>query len=504
VSHDIDEDFLALPLRILTDAALSRAAALGAEHADVRVMRTRRLMTSVRDAKVENNGTDEALAFAVRVVHDGSWGFAASDVLTADEAARLAERAVALAQVSRPLATSPVTLASNAVQGSHDAPARWVSDYLIDPWTLNDTTRSQPLIEWTASLRAAGVDHADASSDAVRENSYYADLSGTATLQQRLRIEPSLTAVMIDATSGDFDSMTTTAPPTARGWEYMTGDGWDWAAEIAQLPQWLTEKLKAPSVEAGRYDLVIDPTNLWLTIHESVGHATELDRALGYEANYAGTSFATPDKLGTLQYGSAEMSIVGDRQTPHGLSTVGWDDEGVSAQRWDIVRDGVLVGYQLDRAMAGNSGVTSNGCAYADSGLHVPIQRMPNVSLEADPHGGTTDDLIAGVDNGLYVVGDKSWSIDMQRYNFQFTGQRFFRIRNGRLEGQVRDVAYQSNTLTFWNSLAARGGPSTYLLGGAFNCGKGQPGQVAAVSHGAPSALFRDVNILNTVAEAGR
>jgi len=396
-------------------------------------------------------------------------------------------------------------LADTPVVGSHTAPARWVSPYDIDPWTLSDAERAEVLLGWSRTLLDAGVTHVDASSQSVRENTYYADLAGSATLQQRLRIEPGLTAVRVDSETGDFDEMSTTAPPTARGWEYMLeGSTWDWNAELAQLPDWLAEKMAAPSIEPGRYDLVIDPTNLWLTIHESIGHATELDRALGYEANYAGTSFATPDLLGSLQYGSPHLNVTGDRQTPHGLATAGWDDESVAATRWDLIRDGVLVDYQLDRSMAGALGRASNGCAYADSALHVPIQRMPNVSLEADPAGGSTEDLISMVQDGLYIVGDKSWSIDMQRYNFQFTGQRFFRIRNGRVVGRVRDVAYQATTTDFWNSLAARGGPATYLLGGAFNCGKGQPGQVASVSHGAPSCLFRSINVLNTVAEAGR
>jgi TldD protein len=240
-------------------------------------------------------------------------------------------------------------------------------------------------------------------------------------------------------------------------------------------------------VEAGTYDLVVDPTNLWLTIHESVGHATELDRALGYEASYAGTSFATPDRLGTLRYGSPLMHVTGDRTVPHGLSTIGFDDEGVAAQQWDIVRGGVLVGYQLDRRMARLMAATlgggrSNGCAFADSPGHFPVQRMANVSLQPAQGGPTTDELISQVDSGIYVVGDKSWSIDMQRYNFQFTGQRFYRIANGE----------------------ALGGPQTYVLGGAFNCGKAQPGQVAPVSHGCPSALFRSVRILNTVDEGRR
>jgi TldD protein len=199
------------------------------------------------------------------------------------------------------------------------------------------------------------------------------------------------------------------------------------------------------------------------------------------------------------------MNVVGDRTVEHGLSTIGYDDEGVEGQSWDIVRDGVLVGYQLDRAMARLKGLgRSNGCAYADSPARVPVQRMANVSLQAAPDGPSTEELIGRVERGIYVLGDKSWSIDMQRYNFQFTGQRFFRIENGQLAGQLRDVAYQATTTDFWGSMEAVGGPETYVLGGAFNCGKAQPSQVAAVSHGCPTSLFRGVRILNTQAEAGR
>jgi TldD protein len=309
--------------------------------------------------------------------------------------------------------------------------------------------------------------------------------------------------------------MRSLAPPVGRGWEYLTGGvggpgrgGWDWDDELSRLPELLAEKLAAPSVEAGVYDLVIDPSNLWLTIHESIGHATELDRAVGYEAAYAGTSFATFDKLGSLVYGSPVMHVTGDRTVEHGLATVAIDSEGVAGQSFDLIRDGVLVGYQLDRSIAASMGLgRSNGCAFADSPLHVPIQRMANVSLAPAPDGSggpTTAELIAGVERGLYIVGDKSWSIDMQRYNFQFTGQRFFKIEGGKLVGQVRDVAYQATTTDFWGSMEAVGGSSTYVLGGAFNCGKGQPGQVAPVSHGCPSVLVRAVRVLNAREEAGR
>jgi TldD protein len=384
--------------------------------------------------------------------------------------------------------------------------AVYVSGYAVDPFTVPAGDKVELLTERSRRLLAEdGIDHVHAGVTAVRENKFYADLAGTTTTQQRVRIAPSLSITAVDRAAGGFETLNSLAPPTGRGWEYLTGDGWDFAGELAELPELLAEKTTAPSVQAGRYDLVIDPSNLWLTIHESVGHATEYDRAIGYEAAYAGTSFATPDQLGTLRYGSPLMHVTGDRTQPHGLATTGYDDDGVATTRWDLVRDGVLVGYQLDRTFAPRLGLPrSNGCAFADSPHHIPLQRMANVSLSPAPDGDpSTAELIAGVDRGIYVVGDKSWSIDMQRYNFQFTGQRFYRIENGRLAGQLRDVAYQATTTDFWGSMDAVGGPSTWRLPGAMNCGKAQPGQIAAVSHGCPSARFRGVNVLNT-AEEGR
>ncbi len=387
----------------------------------------------------------------------------------------------------------------------------WISAYQIDPFTVPDTEKVELMAAYSRRvLDQPGVDHVTARLDQVLEGKFYADTAGTVTTQQRVRLHPVVEALAVDAEGGRFETMRTLAAPAGRGWEYVTGadDVIDWDAALDELPETLAEKLGAPGVEAGRYDLVVDPSNLWLTIHESIGHATELDRALGYEANYAGTSFATPDQLGSLRYGSPVMQVTGDRTVPYGLASVGFDDEGVEAQRWDIVRDGVLVGYQLDRRMARLMSETlgtarSNGCAYADSPGHVAVQRMANVSLQPAEGGPTTEELIGQVDRGIYVVGDKSWSIDMQRYNFQFTGQRFYRIENGRLAGQLKDVAYQATTTDFWGSMAAVGGRDTYVLGGAFNCGKAQPGQVAPVSHGCPSALFRSVRILNTAAEGG-
>jgi TldD protein len=501
----VDPAFRALPLAALADAALSRARALGAEHADLRVERIVTESIELRDGTVTGLGESTTEGLAVRVLVDGIWGFASHVELTGERAAATAERAVQVARTLAPVAAERVERADEPVYTG----AVHVSAYAVDPWSVPAREKVELLTEWSQRLLAGdGVDHVHIGLVQVRECKYYADLAGTDTLQQRIRIAPSIEATAVDRAAGGFETMTSLAPPTGRGWEYLVGGpdaAWDWDTELARIPEWLAEKVKAPSVRAGAHDLVIDPTNLWLTIHESVGHATEYDRAIGYEAAYAGTSFATPDLLGTLRYGSEAMHVTGDRTVEHGLATVGWDDDGVATTEWDLVRDGLLVGYQLDRTFAPRLGLDrSNGCAYADSPHHVPIQRMANVSLRPDPHRDTrTEDLIAAVDHGIYVVGDRSWSIDMQRYNFQFTGQRFFRIENGRLAGQLRDVAYQATTTDFWGSLEAVGGPSTWLLHGAMNCGKAQPGQVAAVSHGCPSALFRGVNVLNT-REEGR
>ncbi len=502
-ARDVDPDFIALPRHRLADAALSAALQAGAEYADLRIHAITNEVVQLRDGELETAVTDREIGLAVRVIVDGTWGFASHAELAPEVAAETARRAVEVARTLGALNAERIELAAEPVY----ADATWVSSYRVDPFTIPTADKIALLEEYSERLLAAdGVDHVSAMVHPVKEQVFYADTFGSSITQQRVRMMPMLEAVAVDAAAGSFESMRTLAPPTARGWEALADDEvWDWTAELAELPTLLAEKTKAPSVVAGPTDLVIDPTNLWLTIHESIGHATEYDRAIGYEAAYAGTSFATPDKLNTMRYGSPVMNVTADRTIEYGLASIGYDDEGVAAQSWDLVRDGIFVGYQLDRVFAPRLGqARSNGCSYADSPHHVPIQRMANVSLQPGRADLSTDDLIGRVSDGIYIVGDKSWSIDMQRYNFQFTGQRFFRIRDGRLDGQLRDVAYQATTTDFWNSMEAVGGQSTWRLGGAFNCGKAQPGQVAAVSHGCPSALFRGVNVLNTREEAGR
>lgn len=493
----IDPVFLALPLDRLADAALATAKARGATYADFRFERLRGHIIVARERELETSVENESLGYSVRLVHKGAWGFAAGTDLSPDAAAAVAARAIEVAETLAPLNTEPVVLADEPPYTD-----TYVSSYDIDPFTVPEDEKINFLLGLNERALASGlIDRVTSLAILASEQKFFASLAGSRITQHRVRVKGDLTAVRIDKSTGAFETMGTAAPPIGRGWEYFT-TVYDFRKDADQIPALLEQKMASPSVKPGRYDLVIDPTNLWLTIHESIGHSTELDRVLGYEANYAGTSFATLDKLNTLQFGAPGMHVTGDRQVEHGLSTVGYDDEGVSAQTWDIIRNGVLVGYQLNRQMAHKQGFgRSNGCAFADAAIHVPLQRMPNVSLHPNPKDVTLDELIGGVDDGIYIVGDKSWSIDMQRYNFQFTGQKFFRIRGGKIDGQLKDVAYQSRTTDFWNAMEAVGGPSTYVLGGAFNCGKGQPGQIAPVTHGCPAALFRRINVLNTAQE---
>jgi len=445
---DSERGLDAVATEAISAAVLQRALDLGVSHAEIRLEALRHQYVGLRDGVLETAADDAGLGVAVRVVAEGAIGFAATVDLSVEACVALVDTAVDAARRTGALAIGPIELAPEPAHGNHV----WNGGERIDPTTVSLADKVALLEAWSAIvLGSDGVEHVQAFVGTTAEDKYYADTGGTTARQHRVWVHPAVEALSIDSATGEFETMRTVAPPVGRGWEYLLGEQWNFEAELAELAGHLAEKMASPTIEPGRYDLVIDPTNLWLTIHESIGHATELDRALGYEAAYAGTSFATFDKLNALRYGSELMNVTGDRTTPFGLATIGIDDEGVAAQSFDLVRDGILVGYQLDRKIAAEVGFgRSNGCAYASSPLMTPIQRMANVSLAPAPgEGPSLDDLISGVERGIYIVGDKSWSIDMQRYNFQFTGQRFFRIEHGKLAGQVRDVAYQATTTDF-------------------------------------------------------
>jgi len=478
----------------LADMALALAKAAGASYADVRVGRNQREFIRARERRLEEFDATLTVGFGVRVLIDGSWGFAGSEVIAEDEIRRAVALAVDNAKAARLIQASPIVL--------EEVPAYqedWVMPMGRDPFAVSAADKAAKLIAINAAALAAGGDYCTAFFSFAREETLFASSRGSRITQARVRSHPRFEVTAVDKQSGRFATRASLVAPRGAGWEYIEAQ--DLVGEATLAAQQAREKLAAKPVVPGKYDLVVDPTNLWLTIHESVGHATELDRALGWEANFAGTSFVTPDKLGKLRYGSPLMNVTADRSQPSGLATTAFDDDGVrcAGAEFRIVADGIFQNYQMAIGQAALIGrERSNGCAYADSPTAFPIQRMPNVSLEPNPQPTSLDDLFAGVDDGIYVVGEGSWSIDQQRYNFQFGGQLFYEIKNGKRGAMLRDVAYQGRTPDFWNAMDGLGDKSTHFVGGSFFCGKGQPAQLAAVSHGAVPARFRQINVLNT------
>ncbi len=477
----------------MADAALATAKKLGASYADIRINRYRIENVSTRERQVQNVSSGQNFGFGVRVLINGTWGFAASPIVTIDEVKRVTAEAAAIAK-----ANSAITRKKIELVPTPKVTASWKSSFEKDPFDVPVDEKTAILLKINeAALSVKGVGFVNSSLSAVNEQKYLATSDGSRIEQYIIRTIPSFTATAVDRASGDFQSVNTLREGQQIGYEYLSKH--DWIGEAKTAAEHAVMKLKAPSVAPGKYDLVLHPSHLFLTIHESVGHPTELDRALLWEANYAGTSFLTPDKTGKLQFGSKMVNFVADRTQAQGMATVGWDDEGVPGQSWDIVKDGVFVGWQTTRDTAKLVGQSkSTGCLHADSWGSVPFPRMPNVSLSPAKTNVSQDDLIAGVENGILIYGRGSYSIDQQRYNFQFGGQTFWEIKNGKVGGMLRDVAYQSRTTDFWGSLDGLGGQATYEIPGSPNDGKGEPGQSNAVSHGCPPARFRNINVLNT------
>ena len=501
---EADGDLIATDFDRLAEVALGTAEMAGASYADFRIERRRSERIATREQVVRGINFSEGVGYSVRVLVDGTWGFAAGNLgdggIVSDAVGRSAQKAVATAGGLKVLQDAPVMLEKiPAYQETWRLPVE------EDPFSVALEEKAQLMLDLNAAATKAGANFCNSGVSSVTEEKWFASSLGSRIVQQRTRIFPQFSVTVLDSKKGGYATRNSFFPPTAAGFEVMRAH--DFVAEAALAVEQAREKMAAPSVTPGPMDLVIAPTNLWLTIHETVGHPTELDRALGYEANYAGTSFATPEKLGELQYGSDLVTIVGDRTQDTGLATVAFDDDGVktAGKEFKIIDAGKFSNYQMALGQAQKIGRTgSNGCAYADSHDSFPIQRMPNISLQPGKEDIGVEDLIADVEDGIFIEGNGSWSIDQQRYNFQFTGQVFHRIRGGKIDGMFRDVAYQGNSVDFWKSCDGLGGPSSYELGGAFNCGKGRPGQLAPVSHGAVPARFRQVNILNTEQEAGK
>ena len=464
-----------------------------------------------REDKVQNIVNTESYGVGIRVIADGTWGFAATNDVTADGVAEAATTAAAIAQANARYQVEPVKLAKAQQWGQ----VAWQTPIEKNAFEVSIKEKVELLMEVNATAMEAGAAFVNSFLFLVNEQKYYANSDGTYADQNIHRIWPNFNVSGVEKESGKFQNMQALSAPMGRGWEYMEGgpehvvDGvvpiygfkYNMIEDARQAGKNVNEKIQAKSVEAGKYDLVLDPSHLWLTIHESVGHPLELDRVLGYEANYAGTSFATVDKwkAGDFNYGSDKVTLFADKIQGHSLGACGWDDEGIRTKRWDLVKDGLLVDYQKIRDQAHIlDQEESDGCCYADGWNTVQFQRMPNVSLAPGKEKMTPAEMIADVEKGIFIVGDGSYSIDQQRYNFQFGGQMFFEIKDGKIAGMLRDVAYQSNTQEFWNSCVATCDDRDYRLGGSFFDGKGQPGQVSAVSHGSSTTRFNGVNVINT------
>jgi TldD protein len=499
--------------KALADAALQAARSKGASYADVRIGRYLNQFINARDTKIQNITNTESYGVGVRVIADGTWGFAATNDVTPDGVARAAAQAVTIAKANAKFQTEPVQLAPEKGYGE----VSWRTPFEKNALEVPISEKAALLIAASEAGLKAGANFVNSGLFIVNEQKYFASTDGSYIDQDIHRIWPNFGVTVIDNKSGKFETRNAFSAPMGMSWDYLSaraagkvtnpggaityGSYYDMVEDARLAAGQARQKLNAKSVVAGKYDLVLDPSHLWLTIHESVGHPLELDRVLGYEANYAGTSFATLDKWKSksFKYGSPEVTLVADKTQPNSLGAVGWDDEGVKAKEWTLVKDGILVDYQKIRDQAHITGQKeSDGCCYADSWNDVQFQRMPNVSLRPGTKAMTPAQMIAGVDKGIYIVGDSSYSIDQQRYNFQFSGELFYEIKGGKIVGMLKDVAYQSNTQEFWNSCAGVCDRRDYRLGGSFFDGKGEPGQISAVSHGSSTARFNGVNVINT------
>lgn len=475
------------------EAALTRATALGASYADIRINRYRRESIATRERQVQNVSRSTSYGLGLRVLVNGTWGFAATNLVDPAAARAAAEQAVAIAKANALMTTRQVVLAN-----ADKVVATWTNQIKRDPFEVPLETKTAFLMKLNeAALAVPGVSFINSQLQFVDEQKYFASSEGSRITQRLVRTNPQFTTTAADRAAGDFQTRAVGDRAKLMGYEYL--EDYPWLQDAAQAGHEVVEKLKAKPAVPGRYDVVVDPSQLFLAIHESVGHSTELDRVLGYEANMAGTSFIKPGDAGKLRFGSKIVNLVGDRTQPGGLATTGYDDEGVPSERWHLVRDGLFVDWQTTRELAPLVGqAKSHGCLHSDDWSSVPFQRMPNVSLEPAATEVTLEDLFSDIKRGIYVVGRGVSSIDQQRYNFQFGGAVIREITNGKLGPMLRDAAYQSRTPDFWASCDGLGGPATYRLWGTSADGKGEPGQTNAVSHGCPPARFRNVTVLNT------
>ena len=477
-------------MRDLTDRALDTASALGASYADTRVVRRLDESVSIKTGRVEGVASGESEGFGVRVLVDGAWGFAASHILTTAEADRVAGEAVRIARASATALREPVVLADRP-----PAKGRFETPVEEDPFTVPlDRKIADLLAADTAATKVKGIAFTESMYAAQREWKTFAATDGSFTEQVITHVGSAIEANAVD---GD-EHQRRSYPDSGGGWnaagyEFIRGLGL--AEQAEPLAEEAVELLTAPQCPSGRFTIVLAPSQLYLQVHESCGHPTELDRVFGTEASYAGTSFLTTDKLESgFRYGSDLIDIVADATAPGGMGTFGWDDEGVEAQAVPLVKEGIFVGYLSSRETAPRIGRASGGAMRADGWNRIPLIRMTNINLLPKP-GMSLDEIVADTDDGLYLASNRSWSIDDRRLNFQFATEVAYEIKGGKKGRLFKNPTYTGITYEFWRSCDAVGDARSYVMLGTPNCGKGEPGQVGHVGHAVPGARFRNVQV---------
>ena len=476
-------------MKDLADIALNAAQVKGAGYADVRLNQRVQQNLVVKNGELAASTDESTQGFGVRVVVDGSWGFASSARLQESEITEVVDRAVRIAKASARVRAERVDLGP---------PVRSRGSYRTllerDPFTVPLSEKVDLLLRADHAMGSVkGITVREGQMEFVRERKLFASTEGALTEQELVE-----SGAAIDATATTADDVQNRSYPNSfgrqqaqAGYEFIEGMELD--RHGGRIAEEAVALLSAPQCPSGVTTVILDASQVGLQIHESCGHPTELDRVFGTEAAYAGTSFMTTDQLNRLRYGSSQVSITADALSPGGLGTFGWDDEGVPAQRTFLVREGLFTGYLTSRETARRIGQESNGTMRADGWNRIPLIRMTNVNLE--PGSTPLERMIAETEDGVYMETNKSWSIDDKRLNFQFGTQLAYEIKKGKRGGMLKNATYAGITPEFWNSCDAVGPASEWRLWGLVNCGKGQPAQLAHVAHGAAPARFRNVRV---------
>jgi len=476
-------------MREFAEIALQSARAEGASYADIRMIQTRFEDLTVRNGRLGDARVGETLGFGVRVIVGGAWGFVSSPQLTRREIRLLTRHACALAAASARLQNKKVRLSKEVVHETS-----WQTPVVIDPFSVPQGEKLDLLFQIDKILTAdRRIKVAESTMGFLKKRQWLATSEGTWIDQTLIRSGAGYSATAVDGNEVQERSY-----PMSFGGQFMSlGYELIPALKLSENAERTREEavalLSAKPCPAGKTDLILDGTQLALQIHESCGHPAELDRVLGIEENYAGRSFLTPEKYKKFRFASKAVTLMADSTLPGGLATFGYDDDGVQAQRWPIVKEGIFVGYATNREFAPFVGEKSRGACRADGWGHFPLIRIPNLSLV--PGEWRFEDLIADTADGVFMCTNKSWSIDQMRYNFQFGCEIGWEIKNGRLGAMLKNCTYQGITPQFWRSCDAVCGEEYWRPWGVVNCGKGQPGQRAEMSHGAAPARFRNVTV---------